>query len=98
MYLQAATKGQVKETKQANMPELPSGITISKIKNASSATRSGAPTPETTVRVFFCRAGGKNGGEGGQLPLKFSGCGPSVIDSDSLKPLFVLHSKLKFEW
>ena len=53
MYLQAATKGQVKETKQANMPELPSGITISKIKNASSATRSGAPTPETTVRFFF---------------------------------------------
>ena len=47
MYLQAATKGQVKE-----MPELPSGITISKIKNASSATRSGAQTPETTVRFF----------------------------------------------
>ena len=24
--------------------------------------------------------------------------GPSAIDSDSLKPLSVLHSKLKFEW
>ena len=63
------------------MPELPSGITISKIKNASSATRSGAQTPETTVR-FFCMGGG-----GGQLPLPFSGCGRIKVRRSNLEQI-----------
>ena len=55
------------------MPELPSGITISKIKNASSATRSGATPEQTTVRFFAWPV--EIGGGGGQLPLPFSACG-----------------------
>ena len=53
------------------MPELPSGITISKIKNASSATRSGATPEQTTVRFFFAGPADKMVGEGDNCPSHF---------------------------
>ena len=55
------------------MPELPSGITISKIKNASSATRSGAPPQQTTVRFFMLGRRNKmvGGGNPTQIFLDF---------------------------
>ena len=74
------------------MPELPSGITISKIKNASSATRSGATPEQTTVRFFFAGPAEKMVGRG--TIVSFSSCQQNLIKTFQIEALIALITKM----